>query len=189
MPELLLSEIIKNPLSREELRKVKSNYLDLLKKQPFPEKIGTDYPSVLSILKRDRLTIGPYTDISIFEAANRIATDLTLIEGVLYLFEKKLIGASATVRILLGTMQEKNKGDFSIFENESETQGEAFDVAPSFFVSKLYKTLKKWKGRSDLKFIIFNQNCLDDSSCTKYLKHQESAFPDISFFGVYSWQN
>jgi hypothetical protein len=187
MPELLLANRITNPISKSDLQIVKTDYIDYLNKQPFPQIKSTDYPSVLSNLKRETFSIGPYTGITVFEAANRIASDLTLIEGVLNLFKKKFISHSATVKLLLGTMQVDNKGDFSIFDNGSELQGEAFDVAPTFFKAKLYKTITKWGNDKFLKYIIFNQDCLNDPKCNTYLKNQQKSHPGIGFIGVKSW--
>ena len=134
MAKLLLQKRIANELSRAEIKKLKTDYLVLLHKNPFQNFDDTAYSSVIRILKRDKFTIGPYTEITIFEAANRIASDLTLLEGVLKLFDTNKISSSATVQLRLGTMHSKNKGDFSVFEN-------GFELTQVFFFhSKIYQT-------------------------------------------------
>lgn len=189
MPELLFAKQIEKPLTKTAIKKLKEDYrVALSQKHPFPHFKGTAYPSLLQVLKRDSFTIGPYINITIFEAANRIASDLTLLEGVLQLFKNKSITGSAIVKLRLGTMQEKGKGDFSVFDSGNELQGEAFDVAPSFFKIKLYKTLKKWNDDKTFKYVVFNSDCLDDSSCKTYYKNQKSERSEIVFLGVSSWQ-
>ena len=108
MPELVLADKIKNHLTKEQVSSCQKAYIAALSAHPFP-KIRTDtYSAVLEALKRQRcLQIGPYLDITIFEAANRIASDLTLLEGVQQLFQQRIIPINAKVQLRLGTMQSK----------------------------------------------------------------------------------
>jgi hypothetical protein len=184
MPELLLINKIIEPLNLPSIIQLKKEYLQHLAENPFPPLTGGDYRSVLHHLKRKSHKIGPYKDITIFEAANRIASDLTLMEGVIHLFKKS---PSARVKLRLGTMQAKDKGDFTFFDNGKEFQGEAFDVAPSFFTSKLYKTLHKWEDREDIKYIVFNKNVLTDAKCDAYYQKKLTEYPHIVFYPVNSW--
>lgn len=187
----MLSEKIKlniaDRLTEQSIRQLIESYKALLDKNPFPQVINQNYPAVLSKLKRERFRIGPYEGITIFEAANRIASDLTLLQGVSKLFSDQIISSSAQVQVLLGTMQGENNGDFTIFENGSELQGEAFDVAPTFFKSKLYKTLVKWRDKVGLRFVVFNEDCLEDQGCKTYLEGQKQEHPSLQFIGVRSW--
>ena len=100
------------------------------------------------------LIIGPYKNITPFEAANRIASDLVIINGSL-----QLIGSqepeSSVVTLRLGAEHIKGKGDFTI----NKFEGEAFNVAPSFLSTKLYQTRRKWRDNQDLlKYILINED-------------------------------
>lgn len=187
MPDLLLKDKIKNKLSRDLIIKLRKDYLQYLNINPFPAIREKNYHAILKQIKRDTFTIGPYNGITFFEAANRIASDLTLIEGVIQLFDNNYLTLNAEVQLRLGTMQQKDKGDFSVFDKKKEIQGEAFNVAPSFFKNKLYKTLKKWSGRNELKYIVINEDCLEDSSCKTYYENHKTGKPEIIFIMVKSW--
>ena len=188
MAECLLSDRIENALRRKEIGTLRRDYLKFLETNPFPSISGKHYPTVLAAFKREKRDIGPYTAITPFEAANRIASDLTLMEGVLQLFRKNLIPEDARVQLRLGTMQQKDKGDFSVKVGNKEYQGEAFDVNPSFFRSKLGKTISSWKGKKvPLKYVIFNSDCLKDAACNTFFLGVQDRNRRISFLGVRSW--
>lgn len=166
LPQSKLKESKFKRLTKLEIEELEKVYRDLLEEMPFVNFESTDYLYVIQRLKREKFQrIGTYMNITIFEAANRIASDLTLLKGVLQLFkEKNPIPASATVQLRLGTIHEKDKGDFSIFfdnnvEDKDGLQGEAFNVA--FLKGKLANTLKKWANNDKLKYIVFNADCPD----------------------------
>ena len=174
MSEEFLSNYKDVFLSREKIKKLKKGYIDILARKPFPSINGNSHTAVLKALKRDLQDIGPYSRITVFEAANRIATDLVMIDGLLQMFTKRILSERTVVKIRFGTMQEKGRGDFTVKENGKEKEGESFSVATSFFKSKLYKTLSKWKNSDKLRYIIFNGTCLDDSGNKKYFETKKS---------------
>ena len=45
--------------------------------------------ALLESLKRDRVGVGPYPNVTLFEAANRIMSDLVILHGVKWLLEKR----------------------------------------------------------------------------------------------------
>jgi hypothetical protein len=186
MAEFLLADKISGALSKAELVNLYKEYKKYLVMRPFPDIEEHSYQAYLHFLKREHSPIGPYTEITVFEAANRIATDLALFEGVLKLYMAGTIEPDATVRLRLGTMQSDGKGDFSVFQTNGETQGEVFDVAPSFFKVKLGKTLRKWKGDASLAYIVFNKDAVDEKSRSWYEK-QKTENRNISFVEVQSW--
>ncbi|MDZ4710965.1 MAG: hypothetical protein SGI89_01410 [bacterium] len=117
--KILLQDI---PLKIEE-----SNLLDLLIK-----------------LKRSEIGKGPYAHVSIFEAANRIMTDLVILFGVKKLlsgeFPKLTMFTNFTVEF---GNENKNAHDILSKAKGKKLAGEAFNVAPSFYNGKKSKTIKK----------------------------------------------
>lgn len=183
MAGLVFSEVIKDRLNKDQLESLKTSYLDTLEKYPFPQIEDWSYQSVIKELKRDlKKQIGPYMDITIFEAANRIATDLTMMDGILKLFSDGKLEIQDTVKIRLGTMHISGRGDFTVFrKDESEQEGESFNVASSFFQSKMQKTLKKWENKSSLKYILFNKDCLSTDKLYLYFEILKKERQDIEF--------
>jgi hypothetical protein len=92
-------------------------------------------------LKRQHLGIGPYPKVSLFEAANRIMTDLVLLYGVRWLLRERVFGFSE-YRVEFG---HGNQAPFDLIaeENGQRLIGEAFNVARSFFQGKKTSMLKK----------------------------------------------
>lgn len=147
------------------LQNLKNRYFDLLHKNEFPqnpEKV--DFYSMINFLKRrdekNPICIGPYKNISPFEAVIRIASDLVIINGLLQLARNSEF-RTARFTLRLGTTHVKDKGDFTITLNGQEMEGEAFNVAPSFLKNKLSKTLTKWKEIGGLKYILINADAFE----------------------------
>jgi hypothetical protein len=163
-------------LNEANVQDLKINYTKSLTDNPFPQISfkAKSHTSTLYKLKRESYNIGPYTNISIFEAANRIATDLTMFDGVLALIKKdKKLGNKVMLRF--GSKHENGRGDFTfLLKNGEEVEGECFDVAASFFKSKLYKTLKKWEGNDKFRYLVFNSDVLNDEKCSQYFKTKMS---------------
>lgn len=154
--------LLKNRLTDidvEDLLSIKKEYFDLLKRNKFPKPPKCrNFSKMIHYFKRkdenNPIAIGTYKNITPFEAANRIASDLVIINGLLQLInDKKMENAVLTIR--LGTTHIKDKGDFTIKLGSDEFEGEAFNVAPSFLKDKLQKTLQKWKTPK-LKYILIN---------------------------------
>jgi hypothetical protein len=147
------------------LQNLKIRYFDLLHKNEFPKNpVKVDFYSMINFLKRrdekNPISIGPYYNISPFEAVNRIASDLVIINGLLQLARN---GEFRTARftLRLGTTHVKDKGDFTISLNGQELEGEAFNVAPSFLKAKLSKTLTKWRKIGGLQYILINADAFE----------------------------
>jgi hypothetical protein len=146
----------------EKLSKLKVKYWDSLKRNPFPPppKSGTSIEMIKYFKRNDNESlnnIGPYFGISVFEAANRIASDLVIINGVLQLINDKKEPFDSIFTIRLGNKHVPNKGDFTINGKE----GEAFNVASSFYKIKLRNTTKKWLEK-DLFYILVNAEVFDE---------------------------
>jgi len=144
--DFLLKSNISN-IEVAQLAAVKQEYFELLKENSFPTPpVSGNFCEMLNYFKRkdenNPKSIGPYRNITPFEAANRIASDLVIINGLLQLIENRKI-EKPVLTLRLGTTHVKGKGDFTIKLGEEEFEGEAFNVAPSFLKAKLDKTLNK----------------------------------------------
>ena len=101
---------------------------------------------LLHEVKREPIGTGPYPDVTLFEAANRIMTDLVILNGVKWLLEKSGFPFSE-YRVEYGN--EDSSAHDLMAENEDERLvGEAFNVAPSFFHGKKTAMLKKLISRT-----------------------------------------
>lgn len=143
-------------ISYEDLLTLKREYYTSLADNLFPKPpVKPSTIQMIKYLKRKNAEnvnkIGPYENITVFEAANRIGSDLVLINGIIQLIEDGHEHPDSRITLLLGTRHLKGKGDFWI----NEKQGEAFNVAESFYQSKLDKTLKKWEN-GHLDYILIN---------------------------------
>jgi len=153
-------------ITYSQLKKLKVEYWEHLERNKFPPppKSGKAIETIMYFKRKDNnkpITIGIYHNITPFEAANRIASDLVIINGVLQLIEAGVEPKNSNITVRLGTKHIVGKGDFTINENV----GEAFNVAESFLPSKLHKTRKKWKDYGkDLKYILINGEALKDNS-------------------------
>lgn len=156
--------LIKNKLINIDFKgllKLKNEYSTLLNKNQFPlPPVNHSHIAMIYYLKRkdelNPLIIGPYKNITPFEAANRIASDLVIINGLIQLIgSKEPLSSIITVR--LGAKHLKGKGDFTI----NEFEGEAFNVAPTFLSTKLYQTRLKWRDNNRLKYILINADAFN----------------------------
>lgn len=144
----------------------KVTYLKLLEDNPFPipPSSGSFYEMIKYLKRKDEalpFKIGAYGNITPFEAANRIASDLVIINGLLQLVEKHKELKYAIFTLRLGTTHHLGKGDFTIKLNGEEYEGEAFNVAPSFIKQKMLKTISKWKDKPELKYILVNEEAFE----------------------------
>ncbi len=158
----LFSDAETDNINYEKLLKLKKKYWQSLKDNPFPVPPDTGSSiDMIKYFKRNNLEmlnhIGPYYGISVFEAANRIASDLVIINGVLQLIDAKKEPIDSIFTIRLGNKHVPNRGDFTINERE----GEAFNVASSFYKIKLRNTTKKWIEK-DLSYILVNAEVFDE---------------------------
>ena len=169
---------------------LQKEYYSLLKNKFQPPPAGGDCIKMIHYLKRkdedNPVKIGPYENITPFEAANRIASDLVIIKGLLQLIIQEKISSKATFTLRLGTKHEKQKGDFSIKTNRGCYEGEAFNVAPSFYKDKLNQTLSKWRKikeeyKIDLKYMLINNEAVIESDYKRFKTE------GIKLIGVKGW--
>jgi hypothetical protein len=119
--------------------------------------------NLLTRLKRGKIGSGPWNNVSIFEAANRIMTDLVILLGIKRIIDGEFphLKIFTEFEVELGN---ENKKDHDI-TSKAEGKvliGEAFNVAPSFFNVKKSKTIKKLKESTlDADYLILL--CNEDS--------------------------
>ena len=134
---------IPRKLNKENIDGAIEAYKTLL--SDIPLKIeGENLLDLLKKLKRDKMGSGPWNNVSIFEAANRIMTDLVILLGV-----KRIIdGEFSNLKIFTEFQVEfgnENNNDHDLIShaNGKVLNGEAFNAAPSFFNVKKSKSIKK----------------------------------------------
>jgi hypothetical protein len=124
--------------------------------------------SLFEALKRDKLETGPYPGVTLFEAANRIMTDLVILRGVAWLLKNKPFPFdSYTVEF-----GNEGKNDFDIMASGADKTlvGEAFNVARALFQGKKSSMLKKLRrqgGRANYRVIMFNHDAVASDYASK----------------------
>lgn len=160
-------------LTKSNVRGLLQSYADSV------EKIGGSIHgqtgrALLESLKRRKVGSGPYPEVTLFEAANRIMTDLVIYVGVQWLLESETFPFDEYT-VELGN-EDNNGFDIRAAAHNKYLIGEAFNVAPSFFQGKKSAMLRKLKkkGEADYKIILVNHDAVP-----------ESYAPTINEAGVY----
>jgi hypothetical protein len=104
---------------------------------------------LLEKLKRDNLTIGPYPGVSLFEAANRILTDIVILKGVQILLNGEIPGIDYEEYFVEYGNENRQGNDIIADNGKNRLRGEAFNVATSLFNWKNRKTVKKLLGSKE----------------------------------------
>ena len=119
--------------------------------------------ALLQLLKRQPIEkTSYYSEVSYFEAANRIMTDMVILYGVKWL----LRNGSFEFKSYTVEFGNENKRTHDIESEKSGSKqlvGEAFNVAPSFFQGKKSKMLNKLRSKTDAeyKFIVVNNDAVE----------------------------
>jgi hypothetical protein len=116
---------------------------------------------LLEALKRNTVGAGPYPAVTLFEAANRIMTDLVILCGVRWLLRHTVFPFDIYT-VEYGN-EDKQGFDIRASVNGTTLIGEAFNVAPSFFQGKKSAMLKKLRdpaAKADFKIIMFNSDAV-----------------------------
>ena len=131
-------------------------------------------------LKRKQLGTGPYPHVTLFEAANRIMTDLVILKGVKCLLESERFPFNEYV-VEYGN-EDSNDHDIQAEISGLLFHGEAFNVAPSFFQGKKTSMLKKLRSserHADFKMIIANLDAVQENYSPKVTDGEFYLFVDI----------
>jgi hypothetical protein len=115
-------------------------------------------------LKRGKLGSGPYPDVSLFEASNRILSDIVILLGVQRLLSDPTVGRVQlpfdVYEVALGV---ESGNDVTASAASLRLIGEVFNVAPSFFQTKKRSMIKKLRSQAaDYRLIIFNADAVRD---------------------------
>ncbi len=156
---MILSRVcFANSLSKENIDQIIQRYLALI------ENVGDSILNMkglklLEALKRDAVCIGPYPDVTLFEAANRIMTDLVILYGTKWLLDHHTFPFNEYM-VEYGN-ESKNQFDIRAQSRNGTLIGEAFNVAPSFFQGKKSAMLNKLRSSvADYKLIMFNHDAV-----------------------------
>ncbi len=140
--KFLLHEEFSKPLNKNEFNEAKKKYMDLIKKHPYSIKETNGIFELIQSVKRNPEKIGPYKDISVFEALNRIGTDLVLLAGATNLFNSELTEITPKkIKLNMGTIR---GFDFIVeITGNKYIYGEAFNAAESFCNEKMRQAIHK----------------------------------------------
>jgi hypothetical protein len=153
---------IPRELNKYSIKRAITNYtskVDVLRLGPIARLEGR---RLLQELKRAEIGDGPGPEVSWFEAANRILTDLVILYGVRWMLHQKQLPFKS-YHVQLGNEQKK-PFDIMAHSDKQRLVGEAFSVAQSFFPEKMRKTRLKLSKPGELashKVIIFNADRKD----------------------------
>lgn len=137
---------IPRKLNKDNIENAIADYKELLADIPLIIQ-ESNLLDLLHRLKRGEIGKGPWKNVSIFEAANRIMTDLVILLGVKRIIDGEFpnLKMFREFEVEFGN-ENKNEHDIISYAGDKVLIGEAFNVAPSFFNVKKSKTVKKLVG-------------------------------------------
>lgn len=149
-------------ISKSNFENEYANYLDSVLEMKLQLEYKDNYDFFYSV-KRKQVEKGPYPNVTAFEAANRIMSDLVIwgaLEILLYPNEV-LPFTFDEFTIKLGN---KSGIDIEATKGNEKLIGEAFNVAPSFFYQKCSKERKDLIGNNSAqtKIITYNIDAVED---------------------------
>lgn len=136
---------------------------------------------LLHTLKRGVTGAGPYAQVSLFEAANRIITDLVILKGIAWLLSNNVFPFESYA-VEYG--HENNEAhDIRAAGDGKVLVGEAFNVAPSFFSTKKNAALKKLRNSAvsaDYRIILCNADAVAAGYVPQAHTGEAFVFVDLS---------
>lgn len=170
----LLSDLFEKEITcSERLAEITVKYQDTLRETTYQIPLGNPLQFMLAA-KREKITFGPYQNLSFFEISNRIYSDLVLLEAAKILFEEYEI---LSVHLKMSNHAGK---DLIAKDNEGNSiEGEAFNTATTFFQVKMRSELKKFDQEKE-GIIAFNTCALDDRNKV-FLAMKKAQFPKVLF--------
>ena len=135
---------------------------------------------LLQNMKRDQVGMGPYPHVTLFEAANRIMSDLVILKGVRWLLNTQSFPFDEYI-VEYGN---EDSNDYDIIANQAGKRliGEAFNVAPSFFQGKKTSMLKKLRSSeetADFLIIVVNADAVNDIYSPKVRNKEYYLFVNV----------
>ena len=149
-------------LTRSNIESEIQNYLDVVNSIKFPDRKGTNLEYMIS-LKRDPIGSGPYEWVSIYEASNRIFSDIVILFGIRHILLKPQIGSVSLpfdkYEVKFGA---EDGFDIMADNGKEKLAGEAFNVAKKYFSKKRHEMKNKLEAANgyDYKILIFNSDAI-----------------------------
>jgi hypothetical protein len=168
------------PLSHAEFITAKEKYFEYLELHKPEIKSAETIFELIENVKRSPVEIGPYQKISVFEALNRIGSDLVLLDGTEKLFTKEDLEINKPSKVLLRMSTIKGY-DFEVyFKDQRPIYGEAFNASPSFCNTKMRQAIDKFiKDGKEAGIVFVNEEVSD--TINKYLKNNNRLKGNPSF--------
>lgn len=121
--------------------------------------------NLFAVLKREPMKNGPYEGVSLFEAANRVMTDLVILFGIKKILSGEFPHLETFSKFKVEFGNENNEPhDIYSESNGKRLIGEAFNVAPSFFnvkKNKTYRKMLKCEPKPDYLILLCNSDSHD----------------------------
>jgi hypothetical protein len=175
----LMYKDFENPLSHAEFITAKGKYFEYLKDNKPEIKSAETIFDLIENVKRSPVEIGPYQKISVFEALNRIGSDLVLLDGTEKLFTEGL-EKNIPSKVLLRMSTIKGY-DFEVhFEDKRIIYGEAFNASLSFCNTKMRQAIDKFIQNGEEAGIVFVNEEVSDI-INKYLENNNRLKENRSF--------
>lgn len=170
-------------LNRTNVTEQITEYLRIVRAIEF-RSTPTDILLLMNSLKRDSLGTGPYPKVSLFEASNRILSDLVILFGIRKLLLNTSVGDIKLpfneYKVRLGT---EGGNDIEANEGNLRLLGEAFSVASTFFQTKKSSSVKKLQSvHADYRLVVFNADSVN--SPNYYLRISK---PSLIYLPVDIW--
>ncbi len=129
-------------------------YLQSLEQNKYAIKHTATIYELIDSVKRSPEKIGPYQNISVFEALNRIGSDLVLLAGATKLFAGEIPTIKPEkIHLKMGTT---HGFDFEVHVKDSKPiKGEAFNAALTFCGQKMRQAIHKLLKEEAEEAIIF----------------------------------
>ena len=160
--KFLLHDDFKDPLNKTDFIEAKKLYRQSIIDNDYEIKATKDIFQLIQNIKRSPEKIGPYQHMSVFEALNRIGSDLVLLSGAENLFKCEVQPQKILLR--MGNTQ---GFDFEvIYEGNKIVYGEAFNAASSFCKNKMRQAIHKLidknpDEKANSAFIFINEEMKD----------------------------
>lgn len=156
-------------LNRNNIEQAITNYKSLLYNIPLKFEAKTVL-EMLTNLKRKDLEFGPYPEVTLFESANRIMSDLTILYGIKRLFEGAIPEIDFDEYKVEYGHDNENDHDIMASKGKIKLIGEGFNVAESYFGPKKTSALKKMRLRPtkyDQLLLIYNSDAVSKTYTPK----------------------
>lgn len=170
----ILQDFFNKSLSKKEFEIAKTSYLKSLEENNYSIQKTSNIYDLINSIKRTPEKVGPYQNISVFEALNRIGSDLVLLSGAEMLFRGDLEGINPkSIHLKMGTT---HGFDFEVvLEDDKVIYGEAFNAAKSFCKQKMRQAIHKLIDKNpDAKDCIIFVNEEVKELIEKYVNKKEN---------------